>query len=137
MFACLLVCLDLAITVNFKSANFTCTCTIIFNSMNTHLLDARNRKPSSYLFDGRWRQQRRRDHLWTLARAPRTFCLVSGDTRTKTVTAHGPTAMAGDVAARLHASAINANLTHICCDVHECMFSAIISVAYAHCPVTF
>ena len=27
MFACLV---DLAITVNFKSANFTCTCTIIF-----------------------------------------------------------------------------------------------------------
>ena len=26
----------------------------------------------------------------------------------------------------------NANLTHSCCDVHECMFSAIISVAYAH-----
>ena len=69
----------------------------------THLLDARNREPSSYLFNGRWRQQRRRDHSWTLATAPRTFCLLGGDTRTKTVPDcyGGPTAMPGDVAARL------------------------------------
>ena len=29
--------------------------------------------------------------------------------------------------------AINANLTHNCCDVYECMFSGIISVAYITC----
>ena len=38
---------DLAITVNFKSANFTCTCTIIFKFNELH-------EPSSYLFDERW-----------------------------------------------------------------------------------
>ena len=56
----------------------------------------------------------------------------------KTVTACGPTAMPGravmPVAAGVPASAIKA---HSCCDVYECMFSAIISVAYNdHCPVT-
>ena len=44
----MLACLDLANTVNFKSANFPCTCTIIFKFNNellyTHLdtPDARN-----------------------------------------------------------------------------------------------
>ena len=51
---CLLACpVDLAITVNFKSANFTCTCTIIFKFNELDEL-------SSYLLDERWRQQRRR-----------------------------------------------------------------------------
>ena len=49
----------------------------------------------------------------------------------KTVTARGPTAMPGravmPVAAGVPASAIKA---HSCCDLYECMFSAIISVAY-------
>ena len=59
---------DLAITVNFKSANFTCTCTIIFK------LD----EPSSYCLtnDG---DNKDGDHSWTLARAPWTFFLL-GDT---------------------------------------------------------
>ena len=35
--------------------------------------------------------------------------------------------MVGDVPARL-LQLLNANLTHSCCDVHECMFSVIISV---------
>ena len=48
-------------------------------------------------------------------------------TLAKTETARGPTAMAGDVPGRLLRSAINANLSHSCCDVHECMFSVIIS----------
>ena len=61
MLACLLAC-HLANTVNFKSANFPCTCTIIFKfnnelaSSQTHLdttPDSRNREPSSYLFNGR------------------------------------------------------------------------------------
>ena len=42
---------DLVLTVNFQSVNFTCTCTIIFQFNE---LD----EPSSYLFDERWRQQR-------------------------------------------------------------------------------
>ena len=54
-------------------------------TLATHLLDARNREPSSY-DDGN-----NKDHSWTLARAPRTFCLLGGDTWTKTVTARGPT----------------------------------------------
>ena len=43
---------DLALTINFKSADFTCTCTIIFNSTNPRCKDI-----SIYLFGGLWRQQ--------------------------------------------------------------------------------
>ena len=44
-----------------------------------------------------------------------SFCLLGGDMETA-AQSRGPTAMAGD-----HCwSATNANLTHSCCDVHEC-----------------
>ena len=48
-------CLDLANTVTFKSANFTCTCTIIFkfnNELNTPRCKE-SRIVIRYLFDGR------------------------------------------------------------------------------------
>ena len=60
-------------------------------------------------------------------------------TLTKAETAaqsRGPTVAPWPVMLVLDCFTTNANLTHSCCDVHECMFSAIISVAYAHCPVT-
>ena len=60
-------------------------------------------------------------------------------TLTKT-TVRGPSYMyrhgRGDVAATLLQLAINANLTHSCYDVHECMFQECHNFC-AHCPVTF
>ena len=44
LLACLLACLEFANTVNFKSANFTCTCTIIFK-FNNELYSIRGYAP--------------------------------------------------------------------------------------------
>ena len=56
----------------------------------------------------------------------------SSATLTKMDTARGPTRAAIAVIA----SYWNANLTHSCCDVHECMFQECHNFC-AHCPVTF
>ena len=46
---CLFVCLDLALTVNFKSADFACTCTIIFKFQRTLLDSSRQGEPCRLL----------------------------------------------------------------------------------------
>ena len=99
MFACYL-----AITVNFKSANFTCTCTIIFNKLELCICTSSmqgivNRLATCSTDDGDNKDEETTRGHWLEYHEHSASSVVT--LVTKTVTARGPTAMAGDVAARL------------------------------------
>ena len=73
MLACLLACLDLANTVNFKSANFPYTRTIIFkfnNELYAPRMQGIVNRPATCSTDDSDNKDGETMHSWTLARAP-------------------------------------------------------------------
>ena len=125
---CVCVCvllgwLDLAVTINFKSANFTCTCTNSTNSTN-HLAtcSTNNGDKTTETTRGHWLEHH--EDSSSLA------------TLTKLVDLHVAPWLVTLLLGLLQLANYQASLTHSSCDVHEYMFQECHNFC-AHCPVTF